>query len=139
MKKHFASLVISCTTLLALLLIWTVCASLTVSAEAGEPSPAYNPPTTFELGASQYHQVYTGNLQLWYTLSEPAGTTYTWTTSKSSVATVSSGGLLTFHNIGAVDVTVTASTGAPPPKPSTGFIRMGFIKSKTQVAICLLP
>ena len=83
---------------------------------------------SLEIIASRYYSAYNGNIQVGTVSEQPAGTTYTWTTSKSSVATIAPSGMLQFHNIGAVDVTVTASTGDTATKTFYGIYPDGVYK-----------
>ncbi len=66
---------------------------------------------SLSITASKYYQDYTGNLQLGISASQPSGTTYTWSSSDDSVATVYQSGMLYFHKIGSVQITLKASTG----------------------------
>ena len=84
--------------------------------------------TSLQIIANRYYSAYTGNIQVGFSANQPAGTTYTWATSKSSVATISAGGVLQFKDIGAVDVTITASTGDTATKTFYGIYPDGVYK-----------
>ncbi len=113
MKKHRLTFLF---TLIAILCLWTAFASVSASADEATPALA---PNLFSIGATRDYSSYSGNLQLW-TIGTPANAVLTWTTSKSSIATVSQSGLLQFHDIGTVTVTVTASTGEVATKTFYG-------------------
>ena len=68
--------------------------------------------TSLILHVNRNYACYGEVLQLYRSANQPAGTTYTWSTSNSSIATVNtSNEQIEFKGVGKVDITLTASTG----------------------------